>query len=324
MVAPLLAGTGWVDEKGTGSAISCMHAQRKPLLVAVPVPLSHQPTGRQCPLAMVLLLTVACWLPYFPDTVRPFHDSAYVYECFHYFYNELFFNGEFARWAPDGNYGSQADVFQNGLHPTAYVVGLLGLLLHVKNTLLLVKAFDPAQRGVAGVRALPARRRTLPPAPDAAVDRYGRRAVGLLVAASLHQSRRILSVAPDDVFPRPFLQDEQCVQPRPGRSDRDLLDPNRSTLLCAAKRLGSSHFCLPSRPATPPSDSILVDAKGLVSSRPLDYDGGSRGRLLFHGGDPCEPRAPLPWPGSDDQQGGSRCILELRCAIPWRRRLPGW
>ena len=46
---------------------------------------------------MVLLLTVACWLPYFPDTVRPFHDSAYVYECFHYFYNELFFNGEFAR-----------------------------------------------------------------------------------------------------------------------------------------------------------------------------------------------------------------------------------
>ena len=21
-----------------------------------------------------------------PDAVRPFHDSAYVYECFHYFY----------------------------------------------------------------------------------------------------------------------------------------------------------------------------------------------------------------------------------------------
>ena len=61
-------------------------------------------------------------------------------ECFHYFYNELFFNGEFARWAPYGNYGTPADIFQNGLHPTAYVVGGLGLLLHVKKTLILAKA----------------------------------------------------------------------------------------------------------------------------------------------------------------------------------------
>src|SRR5208283_4633880 len=96
--------------------------------------------GTRCPLALVLLLTIACWLPYFSDTVRPFHDSAYVYECFHYFYNELFVNGEFARWAPYGAYGTQADIYQNGLHPTAYVVGLLGLLLHVKRTLVLVKA----------------------------------------------------------------------------------------------------------------------------------------------------------------------------------------
>ena len=95
--------------------------------------------GARCPLALVLLLTIACWSPYFPDTVRPIHDSAYVYECFHYFYNELFCNGEFPSWAPYGNYGTQTDIYQNGIHPTAYVVGLLGLVLHVKSTLVLLK-----------------------------------------------------------------------------------------------------------------------------------------------------------------------------------------
>jgi hypothetical protein len=89
---------------------------------------------------VVLLLAVACWLPYFPGTVRPFHDSAYVYECFHYLYNGLVCNGEFARWAPYGNYGTQTDLYQTGLHPTAYTLGLLGLLFHVKNTLVLFKA----------------------------------------------------------------------------------------------------------------------------------------------------------------------------------------
>jgi hypothetical protein len=95
--------------------------------------------ARKSPLASILLVTVACWLPYFSSTVVPFHDSAFIYQCFHYIYSEALFNHELARWIPNGCYGMPADLSQGALPPTAAVAGLAGLVFQLKNTLILGK-----------------------------------------------------------------------------------------------------------------------------------------------------------------------------------------
>ena len=96
--------------------------------------------AKKSPLASILLVTVACWSPYFSSTVVPFHDSVFIYECFHYLYSEALFNHELARWVPYGNYGIQADLIQGAVPPTGAVVGLVGLIFQLENTLVLAKA----------------------------------------------------------------------------------------------------------------------------------------------------------------------------------------
>ena len=95
--------------------------------------------AKKSPLASILLVTVACWLPYFSSTVVPFHDSAFIYHCFHYIYSEALFNHELVRWIPYGSYGMPADLIQGALPPTAAVMGFAGLVFQLKNTLVLGK-----------------------------------------------------------------------------------------------------------------------------------------------------------------------------------------
>lgn len=63
--------------------------------------------GRR-PQAVVLLLTVLCWSPYFARRIVPFHDSAEQYQRFHSFYSELLFNHDLLRWYPNVDFGVPA------------------------------------------------------------------------------------------------------------------------------------------------------------------------------------------------------------------------
>jgi hypothetical protein len=91
------------------------------------------------PQTTVLLFAVVCWLPYFAGEVVPFHDSIEQYQRFHSFYSEIFFNHDLVRWYPNVDFGVPADLYQNSLHLTGYVMLALGWLLGLRETLVLDK-----------------------------------------------------------------------------------------------------------------------------------------------------------------------------------------
>ena len=113
--------------------------------------------GMRYPLTLVLLLTITCWLPYFSNSVRPIHDSAYVYQCFHYFYNELFCNGEFARWGRTGLWDPGRHLSKR-TSPNGLCLRPAGVIAAHQENACAGQSVDSGQRGVAGVWSLFARR----------------------------------------------------------------------------------------------------------------------------------------------------------------------
>ncbi len=67
------------------------------------------------------------------------HDTMAVFQIFYYFYNELFFHGQLAQWAPYGTFGLDANFLQLSLSPLSYLAILSGWLLKIEDVLLLFK-----------------------------------------------------------------------------------------------------------------------------------------------------------------------------------------
>src|SRR6266508_2476552 len=87
---------------------------------------------------LAVLVVLASNLPYWSRTILPLHDTLYAYEGFHVAYRELFYYGHLPHWAPFAAYGMPAGLFQTMLFtPSSYLVGLIGLLLRSRDTLLL-------------------------------------------------------------------------------------------------------------------------------------------------------------------------------------------
>ncbi len=90
-------------------------------------------------LGLVAVL-VAVNVPYWDRTVWPNTDTVTCFQVFYTFYNNWFLHGEFTRWLPYANCGLQSDYWQLfNLTPAAYLTGLLGRILRVRNVLWLFK-----------------------------------------------------------------------------------------------------------------------------------------------------------------------------------------
>lgn len=86
------------------------------------------------------LLMLMVFLFYSKSNVIPVHDSMYIYQFFHVFYSSLKYNHEPLLWLPYAGYGIPSLLLQlQLLNPSSYVIGLLGVLFQVKNTLILLK-----------------------------------------------------------------------------------------------------------------------------------------------------------------------------------------
>ena len=91
-------------------------------------------------LALLVFFVLALNFRYLDARILPLHDSFYNFVNFHVFYNEFFFERDLAHWFPYCAYGLPADLQQLiSLTPMSYLVGLVGALLRVADTLLLFK-----------------------------------------------------------------------------------------------------------------------------------------------------------------------------------------
>jgi sorbitol-specific phosphotransferase system component IIC len=91
-------------------------------------------------LLALILIMLAYNIPYWNKEFMVGHDTKNVYLTFHYYFNHLVWYGELPQWFPYGEYGYSSLFFQIcNFTPSTYLVGLLGWLLRVKNTLLLFK-----------------------------------------------------------------------------------------------------------------------------------------------------------------------------------------
>ncbi len=88
-----------------------------------------------------LLLLAACLLlvnlPLLFKYVIPFHDSGVFYRMFYFYYNDVFYHGEIPQWLPFGFYGFPSGYFSSFISPAAWLMGLVGLVFRVSDTLLL-------------------------------------------------------------------------------------------------------------------------------------------------------------------------------------------
>ena len=86
-----------------------------------------------CLVAVLLLIN----LPLFLNIVVPRHDTLAIFKIFYFYYNELFFNGEFPGWLPYGSYGIQGDLYQVNIFSTGfYLASVIGLAIGIKDALL--------------------------------------------------------------------------------------------------------------------------------------------------------------------------------------------
>lgn len=70
----------------------------------------------------------------------PIHDTMQVFQAFHYFYSNWFFDGVWPEWIPYGAYGMPIDYWASfGLSPASYVAAAAGKLFGVTDVLLLFK-----------------------------------------------------------------------------------------------------------------------------------------------------------------------------------------
>src|SRR5689334_4479268 len=67
-------------------------------------------------------------------------DTVSMFEIYHFFYGEFFFNNHIAQWLPNHALGIPASLVQLwGLSPSSYLTILLGKLFHLTNALLMFK-----------------------------------------------------------------------------------------------------------------------------------------------------------------------------------------
>src|SRR3989338_4473942 len=77
---------------------------------------------------------------YLPNIYFPKRDALFVFQEFYYFYNNLFFNGELARWIPYYAYGLPSNYDQiDSLTPVSYLAFLIGWVFKIKDVLFLFK-----------------------------------------------------------------------------------------------------------------------------------------------------------------------------------------
>ncbi len=91
-------------------------------------------------LSVLFIFIVLINLPYFQNIHLPRHDSMQVFELFHFFYSNLFFHGEIAKWMPYDSFGLQSNHEQLfALSAPSYLSMILGCLFEVKDVLFLYK-----------------------------------------------------------------------------------------------------------------------------------------------------------------------------------------
>jgi hypothetical protein len=108
------------------------------VLGLVSVPSSMRRSYGQA-VAYVLLVAVlaAKYAPMFSGYVLPYHDTMFQYQNLHFFYSGLLLHHELPQWMPEVTYGLHSSLYFLYLGPCAYLIGLIGLLLGVHDTLFL-------------------------------------------------------------------------------------------------------------------------------------------------------------------------------------------
>lgn len=98
------------------------------------------PRRLDLPLLALMVILAGFNLPYWDSRFMVGHDTKNSYLLFHYFYNHLVWYGELPQWLPFGEYGYSSLFFQIcNNSPCSYLAGLLGWVLHIKDSLLLFK-----------------------------------------------------------------------------------------------------------------------------------------------------------------------------------------
>ncbi|PZR76869.1 MAG: hypothetical protein DLM73_01555 [Chthoniobacterales bacterium] len=86
----------------------------------------------------LILILVLKYTPFWTGYILPYHDLMVMYQGFHFFYSGAMVNHELPQWMPYVTYGLHSSLyFHIYLSPCSYLIGLIGLVLNVKNTMLL-------------------------------------------------------------------------------------------------------------------------------------------------------------------------------------------
>lgn len=91
-------------------------------------------------LVIFLLLVTLFNIPYFNSSFLPLHDTLTLFLSYYFFYNHSFFNHELPLWLPYAMYGVPSMFYELvRVSPSSYLTGIVGLILGVKNPLVLFK-----------------------------------------------------------------------------------------------------------------------------------------------------------------------------------------
>jgi hypothetical protein len=89
-----------------------------------------------CLLAVLIANQATLW----SSSVAPLHDSMYVFQAFQFYYGNYLDHAELVAWLPHGTYGVPSFNVQLAcFSPFTYLVGVVGVLFHATNVLLLFK-----------------------------------------------------------------------------------------------------------------------------------------------------------------------------------------
>lgn len=89
----------------------------------------------------LVLLQFLILAPWFSEHILPQHDLFVTYSVFHGFYRAWFYHGELMRWLSLVNWGVPSNLAVLAhLRPSSYLVGAIGSLFDIRDTLILFKA----------------------------------------------------------------------------------------------------------------------------------------------------------------------------------------
>lgn len=92
------------------------------------------------PLLALFVILLLFNIPYWQKEFMVGHDTRNMYLLYHFFYNHVHWYSELPQWLPYGEYGHRSLFLQIvTTSPAAYLTGAIGLLLRMKDTLLLFK-----------------------------------------------------------------------------------------------------------------------------------------------------------------------------------------